>query len=510
MRAPDDAPHLPDPIVAIISDLVGQFAGFLIDHIHTDSLRAAIAQRIPATGCAGAAEYLSLVRAPGSSELQRLTEAVTVPETRFFRNLAQFRVLREVVFPALRAAGRPVRLWSAGSSTGEEPYSLAIACLEAGFGRADQPAAVLATDISEASLATAQRGEYPERRLEHVPEDVRRRHFERVGTLWRVRPEARALITWKRHNLADPLLPVPAASVDILFCQNVIIYFRPEVARGVMERLTSALVPAGILFPGFSESLWNDVPGLTPVTFADCFLYRRAETARAASARAGGRRAAGRQADQSADLPTPRPSAASGTPPTGNGRPAATRTEAAPPASGRPARTGGATNPPAHGQPAGSGDAATRAGGGQSAGPRAGAGPPDSAARDGVDALLALAQQEAAGGDLPQALAHAIRATEQHPLAAAAWETLGLLHRRAGHPVEAEKAFRRHLYLDPLSPLAHFHLAGLFRETGKNAEARREYSRAARILETLPPDTLLAGITADLMLRACRRGESEE
>ncbi|MBI3947161.1 MAG: tetratricopeptide repeat protein, partial [Armatimonadetes bacterium] len=120
-------------------------------------------------------------------------------------------------------------------------------------------------------------------------------------------------------------------------------------------------------------------------------------------------------------------------------------------------------------------------------------------------ASLENARRALSEGSLKAALSSALLAVKMDPLSAEGWEILGLLHRQAGQPREAEHALRRLLYLDPEWPLAHFHLAALFREANRPDDARREYANAARLLAAMPPDTVVGGVTADLMLRACRQ-----
>jgi len=319
-----------------------------------------------------------------------------------------------------------VCLWSAGCSTGEEPYSLAIACLDAGLTHGGRPVSILATDISRLALDAARRGEYSERRLQHLPPSLRARYFERRGERWRVRDEVRALVTFLRHNLIEPDLPAPAGTVDVLFCQNVLIYFRPELVGRIAARLATALRDGGYLYPGFSETAWYRVPTLESVRLGDCFLYRKVPAA----------------ADREAPAVEPEP------------RPPIRR-----PDSAALPRAVTLPSPPA---------------------PRAG-----------------------------DALAEAERAVAAEPLSSEAWERLGLLCRQARRTGEAESAFRRLLYLRPDSPLAHFHLGALFRETGRAAEARREYAKAERLLRALPPGAPLGGVTAGLLLDACRRALSQ-
>jgi len=174
-----------------------------------------------------------------------LLEHAVVVETSFFRHPEQLAALAAHLGP--RPA--PLRLWSAGCASGEEAYSLAIAMLEAGRGtRGD---AVLGTDVSERALAAARRAAYGPRALRKVDPAAAARWLEPPDAEGARRPTApvRAQVSFARHNLVrDP--PAPAGAFDAILCRNVLIYFEPVVAAGVLRRLADALRPGGALVLG--------------------------------------------------------------------------------------------------------------------------------------------------------------------------------------------------------------------------------------------------------------------
>lgn len=454
MRGARDQRGIPEPVLLRIAELIEEQSGLALDDLQCRALDAAVVERMAALNMGEPWDYLALLRQVRSGELRVLIERIANGETAFFRNAPHFRALRDVVLPVLLTVARRVVFWSAGCATGEEAYSLAIACLEAGLP-AVAPVMVLGTDINRSALAAAERGEYAGRHLANVGPELRERYFEPTPRGWRVNDTVRALVSWAPHNLLNTELPVPPESVDLLFCQNVTIYFRPETIRRVTERLATVLRPGGHFFPGFSEMPWCRAPGLELVSFGDCFAYRKQLPRSSGSVQdrpmkrrlVGGRALnAGEgslQGSRRARLPQSVPEV-----------PTAAAAESA--------------------HPAGSGS-------------------------------LESARQAASRGDLARALQEVSAALEADPMRPEAWELFGLLQRQAGRRDEAERGFRRQLYLAPESPLPHFHLATLFRERGQTNDARREYARAARILETLSPETQLAGVTADLLLRACRR-----
>jgi chemotaxis protein methyltransferase CheR len=217
-------------------------------------------RRLTALGLAGYDEYLELLERPddhrgGAAEMASFIDAVSTNETYFYRESGHIRALETVVLPDLLPRGRPVRLWSAGSSTGEEVYTLRIACDEA-VSRHGGSVEITGTDINTAVIAAAREGVYRERSVRHVPAEILRRCFTPEGDgVWRVRRELRERVSFCVHNLlADP---VPAGGpFDVIFCRNVMIYFdKPTQKRLVDGVFASAIRPDGWLFIGHAESL---------------------------------------------------------------------------------------------------------------------------------------------------------------------------------------------------------------------------------------------------------------
>jgi chemotaxis protein methyltransferase CheR len=174
-----------------------------------------------------------------------LVEHAAVPETAFWRHPEQLPALRAI------AAARegPLRIWSAGCATGEEPYTLALLLLEA--GRAGRGDLVVATDVSRRVLAWARAGRYAPRALRKLPPDALEAALEPPGPdgVRRIRPALRALVSFAPHNLVhDP--PPAEAPFDVVVCRNVLIYFEPAVAAAVLHRLAGALKPDGVLVLG--------------------------------------------------------------------------------------------------------------------------------------------------------------------------------------------------------------------------------------------------------------------
>jgi chemotaxis protein methyltransferase CheR len=194
-------------------------------------------------------------------ELKKLVAHLTIGETSFFRFDPHFAALIERVIPELikhHQTTRRLRIWSAGCSTGEEVYSLAITLLQHFPQLASWDITILGTDISHQSLATARRGNYQERSLRHVTPKLLSKWFIKDGTGWTVTECLRSRTRFAFLNLQSETYPSSkngTVECDLIFCRNVMIYFRPETVRAVVSRLRRALRPGGYLFLGHAETL---------------------------------------------------------------------------------------------------------------------------------------------------------------------------------------------------------------------------------------------------------------
>ena len=202
-------------------------------------------------------EYLELNR-ERRQELQKLLQFLTVGETFFFRYNAHFEALSRVVVPALTRVGRnrSIRILSAGCSTGEEPYSIAMALMGALPDWKKRDIKIFATDINSRSLRGAREGVYSSWKVRVTDKSYLERYFYRVGESYVVNDEVKSLVDFSYLNLqlSDQL---PASSFDIIFCRNVMIYFTTATTKKVVEKFAEALNPGGYLFLGHSETLSN-------------------------------------------------------------------------------------------------------------------------------------------------------------------------------------------------------------------------------------------------------------
>lgn len=215
-------------------------------------------------------DYCRMLEAENSNELPNFLNAITTNFTSFFREKHHFEYMTDTFLPAHTrqfAASRRLRIWSAASSTGEEPYSLAITLLEY-FGSQwhNWDCKVLATDIDTNVLEHARNGVYDASRIENLPESVKKRWFLRKkqgdSELVRVVPELQEVLTYKQLNLMHEW-PI-RGPLDLIICRNVLIYFDKPTQAMLLDRFVKLLRPGGVLMLGHSESIAKDYTGLKP------------------------------------------------------------------------------------------------------------------------------------------------------------------------------------------------------------------------------------------------------
>jgi len=244
-----------------LRELVHARTGIALSEAKRELVYGRLARRLRKLKLTSFAEYCQLVESPQSAELQELTNAITTNLTSFFRENHHFEQLSVEALPQIvagRSATRRMRLWSAGCSTGEEPYSLAVVLLEALARLPNWDIKLLATDIDSKVVATATEGVYAADRFKGVAPERVRNWFPQIAG----RPgfcaasgELKALITFKQLNLLESW-PMKGP-FDIIFCRNVVIYFDQSTQRELFDRMADLQEPGGWLFIGHSENLLN-------------------------------------------------------------------------------------------------------------------------------------------------------------------------------------------------------------------------------------------------------------
>jgi chemotaxis protein methyltransferase CheR len=237
-------------------------------------------RRLKATGYATFAQYCHYLFEQGGLEDEQvhLIDAVTTNKTEFFREPDHFRILEENVLGDVmrhRAGRKPVKIWSAASSIGAEPYTLAMVAAEFAARNRGFEYSILATDLCTQVLETAVLGIYPEAMMAPVPDALYQRYVLRDKNpkrgLARIVPELRSQVRYARLNLMDTSYPLDT-DFDVIFCRNILIYFDKPTQNAVLQRLCSHLRPGGYLFMGHSETLAGfDLP----LTLAGPTVFRR-------------------------------------------------------------------------------------------------------------------------------------------------------------------------------------------------------------------------------------------
>jgi chemotaxis protein methyltransferase CheR len=253
-------------------------------------LERGVARAARAAGFRNVGPYLAWLRPqPGDSPAwRRLAGQLTVGESYFFRDAAAHEALsREVLLPLIarrRARGvRRLRLWSAGCSTGEEPYTLAMLLHRLLHDLADWAVTILATDVDPDALETARRGLYRAWSLRETPEWARRRFFRARGReRYELDAEIRRMVALAPLNLSSDAYPsavTGTGAMDVILCRNVLMYFTPEAQKATVRRLQRALVDGGWLIVGPAEASAELLRPLVPVRFAGTVLHRKGRAA---------------------------------------------------------------------------------------------------------------------------------------------------------------------------------------------------------------------------------------
>jgi chemotaxis protein methyltransferase CheR len=282
-----DADDLRDPAYLKIRDVIYQVSGIYQPEEKLYLLASRCARRMSVVSAKTPAEYLEhlTVRANREAELRLLLNEITIGETYMFRSPAQLEALRNVILPQLMppksAMGfKRLRLWSAGCSTGEEPYTLATFLLEESEKQlAGWTFDILATDLNDRSLAVAKDGIYGEYALRSTSPPLRRKYFKPYDEKrLQVTDQLKSLIRFDRVNLNDDSKMTFLKGLDLIFCCNVLIYFDLASKRKVMQHFYSNLLPGGYLFLGHAESLYQVDDRFQLVHFPGTIGYWKAPT----------------------------------------------------------------------------------------------------------------------------------------------------------------------------------------------------------------------------------------
>ncbi|EFO79748.1 MCP methyltransferase, CheR-type with Tpr repeats [Oscillochloris trichoides DG-6] len=457
--------------LATLRDLLATYCGVYLDDSRHESLRSAVRRRAQQRSLPLPVYAEALATEAERPELHLLAELLLNHETVFFRHRLHMAALGKTIIPELHqrlAPGIPIRIWSAGCATGEEVYSIAITALEALGNPPARPLEIVGSDLSSAALARARTGRYRGRTIGNLSADQRRRFFRPFGDDGlEVNEHLRRVVHFEQRNLLEPF-PAEFQGMQIIFCQNVTIYFQIETCRTLMARFYDLMAEGGTLFLGFSETLWNIFNRFRWREVDGTYVYQKDRSLPAAAPR----RPVTPAVPTFSTLPerVVRPSLSSVRP---------------------------AQDVVTQGRnliDAGKSEAAldmlehTPLGGPQ------------------VPQLLALsAHAHANRGDLDLAAAEAHRALELDALTTEAHLLIGLIHARQEQPTSAIKHLERARYLDPNAAQISFHLAECYRQLGRMDAARREYRNTIQKLAGEPPERLIDGVAVGWLAETCQR-----
>lgn len=268
----------------ILRDFIYNYCGIYFHTGRKYFLESRLARRMEARGLKDYADYYKLLRngAEGPGEIKQLLIEITTNETCFFRNTQQIAALERQIFPEIIEAKKKIgfkklRIWSAGSSSGEEPYTFAMILQEK---RAtllkDWVIEIVGTDISDKVLAQAKEGTYNNYSVRNMTEYYRKKYFkEESAGVFNIIPEVKRMVNFSSLNLFDDSRMVFMKSFDIIICSNVLIYFDAPAKAKIVQHFYNNLQPYGYFFLGQSESLHSVNDKFKTVHFPGGFAYKK-------------------------------------------------------------------------------------------------------------------------------------------------------------------------------------------------------------------------------------------
>lgn len=272
---------LPDDVFRLLRDFIHDYCGIFFDDGSKFLLERRLNRRLQQRQLKSFEEYYHFLRydRKREEELVLLIDNLTTNETYFFREGAQLKAFSEEILPEIRetlAGRKSLRIWSAGCSTGEEPYTIAMLMLESGDWWRGWQVEILGSDINQRVLHTARRGVYKKGSLRATSAEMAAKYFVEEGKgEYRIIDRVRGLVSFSCVNLLDPFKTSLIRDVDIIFCRNVIIYFDREAKKKVIESFYDKLREGGYLLLGHSESLINISNAFVLRTLKNDMVYQK-------------------------------------------------------------------------------------------------------------------------------------------------------------------------------------------------------------------------------------------
>jgi len=274
--------QLSDKKFTQIRNLIYEESGMYFANTKKYLLESRLSKRIEEMRLSSFDEYYYLLRysPKKKEEFSRLFDEVTINETSFFRNMPQLQAFEKEVLPEIlkkREEGEQrLRIWSAGCSSGQEPYTLAMIISEFAATKAFKfVPEIIANDISGAMILEAQKGRYKEYYLRNTPDEYKSRYFTKRGDEYIINDSVKVMVKFSIMNLLDETKTKMMRDMDVIFCRNVIIYFDEEAKKRVIGTFYESLKPGGYLFIGHSESLHNISRAFKLMLFPNAIVYKK-------------------------------------------------------------------------------------------------------------------------------------------------------------------------------------------------------------------------------------------
>ncbi len=528
-----------DAIIHRFAQLICSHTGLHIREQDRDALRKKIWTRMKTLKLSAAEEYYNLLEAgtvprdgqdacASECEWKELTLLLTTSESYFFRDQGQFKLLQNLILPELierQKLARSVRIWSAGCSTGEEPYSLAILVQEMIPDWEQWQILILGTDINQANIEKANRGIYNSWSFRLVDTDLQRRYFYERQTEWEIQERIRRMVTFRYGNLVQDLFPSPdgVCNMDLIICRNVFVYFDSLAIATVLEKFYSTLRPGGYLITAHAELYGQQLGRLRAKMFPESVVYQRREDWPVETGLAGPKLAKAGES-HSRRSASNRQNAGSGRAALGRPLPGESpqlRSRVPAPSATHPAFSSDLANLLPNGQqkPPGPTPIARAAVGGSTL-------PADStissesahkilseaqtlfqkeAYREAIQkakqvialqpghfgAYYLIAQAHANLGEYDKAKQSTQQAIQINSLSAEPYYLLAHIAEEQGDIEAAKRFFKRIIYLAPSSIFAYLELASLYEREGDMPRANKMRMTAFELLKGLPPDATL-------------------
>ena len=274
-----------------LRDMLKQRSGLVLGEEKRYLLESRLMPVARKEGMESLSELVSALQKPDGESLRtKTTQTMTINESFFYRDKTPFENFRNIMVPAmlasLRAASRKLRIWCAASSTGQEPYSLAIEIKEMEAQLSGWNIEIVATDLSEEVLEKAKSGLYSQFEVQRgLPIQLMVKYFQQTGSLWQISSSIRSMVNYKHFNLLDDYTSL--GTFDIIFCRNVLIYFDPETKTDMLARMAKRLRPDGYLVLGAAETVIGISDDFKPVTDARGLYVQQVAAAASAAAATG-------------------------------------------------------------------------------------------------------------------------------------------------------------------------------------------------------------------------------